>query len=49
MAYADIVSDENVRKLIDEWHVPGLGVAIIQGDHIHAKVCIACQVTSEIN
>lgn len=38
MALAEFVSDADIGKLIDEWHVPGLGVAIIQGGQINAKV-----------
>lgn len=38
MAHATAAFDKNVEKLIDEWKVPGLGVAIVQGDQIHAKV-----------
>jgi hypothetical protein len=41
MAHATAAFDENVSKLIDEWKVPGLGVAICQGDQIHAKARLA--------
>lgn len=38
MAYATAVFDEEVQKIIEEWKVPGLAIAVIQGDEIHAKV-----------
>lgn len=38
MAHVTAAFDDNVQKLIDEWKVPGLGVAVVQGDQIHAKV-----------
>ncbi|KAF3050072.1 hypothetical protein E8E11_009630 [Didymella keratinophila] len=37
MAHANAAFDKNVERLIGEWKVPGLGVAIVQGDQIHAK------------
>ncbi|KAH6644565.1 beta-lactamase/transpeptidase-like protein [Boeremia exigua] len=37
MAHTNAAFDANVRRLIYEWHVPGLGVAIVQGDEIQAK------------
>lgn len=49
MAHAEAISDENVRKLIDEWKVPGLGVAVIKGDQIHAKVGTARRLYDSIN
>lgn len=41
MAHATAAFDKNVEKIIEEWKVPGLGVAIVQGEQIHAKVCLA--------
>ena len=38
MAHTTTVFGENVRWFIDEWNVPGLGIAVVQGDQIHAKV-----------
>lgn len=38
MAFATAAFDENVRKIIDEWKVPGLGIAVVQGDQIQSKV-----------
>jgi hypothetical protein len=30
--------DEDVRKLLNEWNVPGLGIAVVQDNQIHATV-----------
>jgi hypothetical protein len=35
--------DEDVRRLLNEWNVPGLGIAVVQDNHIHAKVRAARQ------
>ena len=37
MAHATAAFDESVRKIIDEWNVPGLGIAIVKGNQIDAK------------
>lgn len=38
MLHTDAAFDDNVRRLIDDYQVPGLGIAVVQGDQIHAKV-----------
>jgi hypothetical protein len=35
--------DEDVRKLLNEWNVPGLGIALVQDNQIHATVRVAHQ------
>jgi hypothetical protein len=35
--------DEDVRKLLNEWNVPGLGIAVVQDNQIHATVRAAHQ------
>lgn len=38
MAHKTAAFDENVRQLIDKWRVPGLAIAVVTGEEIHAKV-----------
>lgn len=38
MAHETAAFDENVRQLIHEWRVPGLAIAVVKGNEIHAKV-----------
>lgn len=38
MLHMDAAFDENIKDLIDDWKVPGLGIAVIQGDQVDAKV-----------
>lgn len=40
MAHRTKKFEELVLRLIDEWHVPGLSIAVVQGDEIDAKVNI---------
>ncbi|KAI3391181.1 hypothetical protein diail_7786 [Diaporthe ilicicola] len=37
MAYKTVEFDQLVTGLMQEWHVPGLSIAVIQGDEIDAK------------
>lgn len=41
MAHAANAFDKSVNKFIDKWKVPGLRIAIVQGDKIHAKFRLA--------
>lgn len=34
----DETFDAFARELLEEWHVPGMSVAVIDGDQIFAKV-----------
>jgi hypothetical protein len=43
MAHTDSTFDEDVRRMLNEWNVPGLGIAVVQDNHIHAKVRAARQ------
>jgi len=38
MAHASAKFDKLVRDLMKEWNVPGLAIAIIQGDNIYKRV-----------
>lgn len=38
MAHKTAEFDQMVEKLMEEWHVPGLSMAVVQGDQIDAKV-----------
>lgn len=38
MAHKTAAFDEMVERLMEEWHVPGLSIAVIQGDQIDTKV-----------
>lgn len=38
MAFKTAEFDQLVEILMREWHVPGLSIAVIQGDQIDAKV-----------
>lgn len=38
MAHKTAEFDQMVERLMEEWHVPGLSIAVVQGDHIDAKV-----------
>lgn len=31
-----------VTRTLDDWHVPGMSVAVIDGDKTFAKVCSPC-------
>ena len=43
MAHTDSAFDEDVRRMLNEWNVPGLGIAVVQDGHIQAKVRAAHQ------
>lgn len=38
MAHKTAEFDQMVERLMEEWHVPGLSIAVVQGDHIDEKV-----------
>ncbi|KAL1594003.1 hypothetical protein SLS59_009032 [Nothophoma quercina] len=38
MAFATAAFGDNVRKIIDEWSVPGFAIAVVQGDNIRSKI-----------
>lgn len=38
MAYKTAEFDQLVERLMEEWHAPGLSIAVVQGDQIDAKV-----------
>lgn len=38
MAHKTAEFDQLVERLMEEWHVPGLSIAVVQGDQIDAKV-----------
>ena len=38
MAYMSPESEKSVLEKIKEFHVPGLSLAIVQGDEIYSKV-----------
>lgn len=38
MAHKTVEFDQMVERLMEEWHVPGLSIAVVQGDHIDEKV-----------
>ncbi|KAL2273988.1 hypothetical protein FJTKL_03705 [Diaporthe vaccinii] len=38
MAHKTAEFDQMVERLMEEWHVPGLSIAVVQGDHIDAKL-----------
>jgi hypothetical protein len=40
----DETFDELVKTLLEEWHVPGMSVAVIDGDQTFAKVGCCCEV-----
>jgi hypothetical protein len=42
MAHKTRAFDELVQRTIDEWKVPGLSIAVVQGDEIYAKVLDHC-------
>jgi CubicO group peptidase (beta-lactamase class C family) len=38
MAHKTAEFDQLVERLMEEWHAPGLSIAVVQGDQIDAKV-----------
>jgi len=38
MAHITAEFDQLIEEMMNEWHVPGLAVAVINGDEIHSKV-----------
>lgn len=40
MAHKTAEFDQMVERLMEEFHVPGVSIAIVQGDEIDAKVVV---------
>lgn len=48
MAHRTVEFDQLVKKTIDEWNVPGLSIAIVQGGDIFAKVVLSMHYSSAV-
>jgi hypothetical protein len=42
MAHRTLEFEKLVHKCMEEWKVPGLSIAVVQGDEVYSKVTLNC-------